>query len=143
VEKITNSFTMKKDVQIVRKEFRSSADARYFHRLHGVLLVLNGLSTIAAGKLLGDPQRTVADWVKQFEQHGLDGLRDKEKSGRPSVLDSSQIKSLKIALKKRPQNFGLDGNAWTGALVCEFLKKTFGVSLTVRHSLRLLKACEE
>jgi len=134
---------MKKQTESIRKEFRRSAEARYMHRLHGVLLVLNGLSTVAAGKLMGDPQRTVAAWVNEFQRHGLRGLCDKEKSGRPAALDTAQMKSLKLALRKAPGHEGLESDTWTGALVSAFLKKSFGVNLTVRHSRRLLQSLQD
>lgn len=135
-----NFFTMKDDAQTIRKEFRRTAEARYIHRLHAVLVVLKGLSTVAAGKLLGDPQPSISRWVTQFRKHGPTSLRDREKPGRPSALNPIQMKSFALALRKAPSAAGLEGKAWTGVLVCIFLKKRFGVRLTIRHSRRLLKS---
>ena len=133
---------MKDDIKAIRKEFRSSADARYIHRLHGVLLVLNGLSTVEAGKMLGDPQRTVSEWMIQYRKGGLDALRDGEKPGRPGVLDAQKKRSLSAALKKTPQDFGLEGDMWTGLLVSEYLRKELGIELTMRHARRILRTLE-
>lgn len=131
---------MKKEIQIIRKQFRRSEEARYIHRLHGVLLVLLGLSTVKAGKLLGDPQRTVAQWAIRFKAHGLDGLNDAEKSGRPSILNAAQQKALRSALGKSPREAGLKGDEWSGPLLLSLLKKRYGITVTPRHSSRLLKA---
>ena len=131
---------MTDSIQIIRKEFRQSEEARYIHRLHGVLLVLLGLSTTKAGKLLGDPQRTVAHWVTQFKARGLDGLREAEKSGRPQILNDAQQEALRKALSKSPKDAGLIGDVWTGALVLSFLKKRYRTKITLRHCYRLLKA---
>lgn len=133
---------MKRDIETIRKEFRRSEEARYIHRLHGVLLVLLGLSTVKAGKLLGDPQRTVAYWVTQFKTHGLRGLKDAKKSGRPEVLTSTQKKSLLRSLTKSPIQSGLKGDTWTGALLASLLKKRYGITLSARHCHRLLKVFE-
>ena|SRR5258706_14405238 len=108
---------MKNDIEIIRREFRRSEEARYIHRLHGVLLVLLGLSTVKAGKLLGDPQRTIAHWVIQFKERGLRGLQEAEKSGRPGILTPAQKKALAHALAKLPKHSGLKADAWTGALI--------------------------
>jgi len=131
---------MKKDIAIIRKEFRRSEEARYIHRLHGVLLVLLGLSTVKAGKLLGDPQRTVAHWVGQWKTRGLSGLKDGEKSGRPGILNPKQREALASALAKLPADSRLKGEAWTGALVASLLKKRYGITLSPRHCHRLLQA---
>jgi transposase len=130
---------MNKDIKIIRTEFRRSSEARYIHRLHGVLLVLLGLSTVKAGKLLGDPQRTVAQWVIQFKKQGLDGLRGAEMAGRPAKLSLAQKEALFNALTKSPKDSGLDGDRWTNVLVSSLLAKRFGVTLTVRQCTRLLR----
>ena len=131
---------MNKDIKIIRAEFRRSSEARYIHRLHGVLLVLLGLSTVKAGKLLGDPQRTVAQWVIQFKKDGLESLRDPERPGSPGKLSPAQKEALSSALTKSPKDSGLDGDKWTNALVSSFLAKRFGVTLSVRQCTRLLRA---
>jgi len=127
---------------IIRREFRRSEEARYVHRLHGVLLVLLGSSTVTAGKLLGVPQRTIAHWAIAFRKRGLDGLREVSRPGRPAVLNRRQENALLAAIRKSPTDVGLVGNRWTGARVAEFLRKRHGIDLTMRHCRRLLRACE-
>ena len=129
---------MKNDIEIIRAEFRRSDEARYIHRLHGVLLVLLGLSTVKAGELLGDPQRTVAHWVGQFKAHGLDGLRDAEKSGRPGALTEAQRAAVAKALTKSPKESGFDADSWTNALLASLLKKRYSVTLSARQCSRLI-----
>jgi transposase len=129
---------MKNDIEIIRNEFRRSDEARYIHRLHGVLLVLLGLSTAKAGELLGDPQRTVAHWVGQFKAHGLDGLRDAEKSGRPGALTKEQRAAVAKTLTKLPKESGFEADSWTNALLLSLLKKRYGITLSIRQCSRLL-----
>ena len=134
---------MKNDIEIIRAEFLRSADARYIHRLHGVLLVLLGLSTVKAGKLLGDPQRTIAHWVAQFKARGLDGLKDAEKSGRPEILSSQQKEIISLALASPPRKAGFDADAWTNVILASLLKERFGLVLSVRHCSRLLRTLKQ
>jgi len=134
---------MNNAVIIIRREFRRSKEARYIHRLHGVLLVLLGSSAVEAGKLLGVPQRTIAHWVIEFKRHGLDGLVEAKNTGRPASLNPRQQKTLFLALKKAPTDVGLTGDRWTGARVAEFLRKRHGINLTMRHCRRLLRAYEK
>lgn len=129
-----------KTIRAIHKEFRRSQESRYIHRLHGVLLVISGMSRAQASELLGVPLRTIASWVNMFNKYGLDGLHDAEKSGRPTTLDDKQKQLLKAALNKSPEDFGLNGSVWTGLLVSEFLNKQCGVKFTMRHSRRILKS---
>lgn len=131
---------MNDDIKIIRDEFHRSEEARYIHRLHGVLLVLLGLNTVKAGKLLGDPQRTVAHWVIQFKARGLAGLKEAEKSGRPETLSPAQKEMLANVLAKLPRDAGMKADAWTGLSLSSFLKKKCDVKLTTRHCSRLLQA---
>ena len=133
---------MNVETQTIRKEFRRSKEARYIHRLHGVLLVERGLSTVKAGKLLGTPQRTVAGWVKTFKQGGLIALEDEEKTGRPSQLSPKARRGLEAALIRSPADFGLEGEVWTGERVSSFLERRFGLTLTMRQGRRILRAFE-
>jgi Winged helix-turn helix len=67
----------------LQDEIRRSQEARYDHRLHGVLLVAQGINCCQVAELLGDAPRTVAYWVEKFEQKGLTGLQEGARSGRP------------------------------------------------------------
>lgn len=70
----------------LQDEIRRSPDARYDHRLHGVLLVAEGMSCRQVAAALGDSHGTVANWVARFEQSGFGGLNDREGRGRRSRL---------------------------------------------------------
>ena len=67
----------------LQDEIRRSEESRYDHRLHGVLLVAQGLTCPEVAKLLGDAPRTVEYWIGSFEKRGLAGLQEGERSGRP------------------------------------------------------------
>src|ERR1035438_7182799 len=54
----------------------------YDHRLHGVLLVAQGMSCPEVAGLLGDAPRSVENWVRHFETNGLAGLQEGEHPGR-------------------------------------------------------------
>ena len=47
---------------------------RYNHRLHGLLLIAQGMSALEVAQLLGDAPRTVQSWVRRFEEKGLAGF---------------------------------------------------------------------
>src|SRR5438105_15744922 len=93
----------------LQDEIRRSEESRYDHRLHGVLLVAQGMNCCQVAELLGDAPRTVAYWVEKFEQKGLAGLQEAARSGRPSKLDADQLADLQRVLRGKPSEVGLAG----------------------------------
>lgn len=123
----------------LQDEIRRSPDARYDHRLHGVLLVAQGMSCRKAAAALGDAPRTVEYWVHRFEEDGFAGLSDGERSGRPSRLGARDRARVEQALRRSPADYGLPANLWDGPLLSSFLKEKFGVTLRVRQCQRLFR----
>src|SRR5271154_458982 len=91
----------------LQQEIQRSEDSRYDHRLHGVLLVAQGLSCPEVARLLGDAPRSIEYWVHRFEQQGLGGLTEGERSGRPSRLSEKRIKEINRVLRQRPSDAGM------------------------------------
>ena len=98
----------------LQDEIRRSEESRYDHRLHGVLLVAQGLNCCQVADLLGDAPRTVAYWVERFEEDGFAGLQEGARSGRPSKLKPDQIADLQRVVRGKPSEVGLSGNLWDG-----------------------------
>jgi transposase len=123
----------------LQDEIRRSDESRYDHRLHGVLLVAQGMSCHQVSELLGDAPRSVAYWVRRFESEGLTGLTEEERSGRPRRLSQEQIQSIDLALRLRPTDFGLTGNLWDGKTLSAYVKSQWNVSLCTRQCQRLFR----
>ena len=126
-------------VLALQDEIRRTDESRYDHRLHGVLLVAQGLSCREVARLLGDAPRTVAYWVRRFEEEGLAGLAEGERPGRPRRLSKEQLEEVSGVLRKSPVDFGLSANLWDGKTLSEFVAKRCGITLGVRQSQRLFR----
>src|ERR1039457_6245304 len=100
---IADSATM---VLGLQDEIRRSEESRYDHRLHGVLLVAQGLTCPVVARLLGDAPRTVEYWVRTFEEKGLGGLVEGARSGRPGRLSEKQIQQIGGILRRTPREVG-------------------------------------
>jgi transposase len=124
---------------VLQQEIRRSEEARYDHRLHGVLLVAEGLSCPEAARLLGDAPRTLEYWVRRFEQDGLTGLVEGEHPGRPSRLSDRQIQHINAALRGKPSDVGMRVNLWDGKTLSAWLKKEYSIDLGVRQCQRLFR----
>lgn len=120
----------------LRDEIRRSQEARYYHRLHAVLLVAEGVTCPAAAALLGDAPRTVQYWVRRFEEEGFAGLVDADRPGRPKKLSEKQLSEVSKAVCKSPRDFGMTTNSWDGKTLSAFIQQQFGLDLGVRQCQR-------
>jgi len=123
----------------IQDEIRRSPESRYDHRLHGVLLIAQGLSCPHVAHLLGDSPRTVHYWVHRFESEGLAGLVDGQRSGRPTRLSDEQLDEIGLVLRKSPSDIGLSANLWDGKLLSSYIAQKYDVQLGVRQSQRLFR----
>ena len=126
-------------IMAIQDEIRRNDASRYDHRLHGVLLVAQGLTCPQVGQLLGDAPRTVVNWVQRFESKGLAGLSDGERPGRPGRLNEKQLAKVQAALRSSPAKFGLPTQMWDGPTLSAYLANNLGVSLKVRQCQRLFR----
>jgi transposase len=126
-------------VLALQDEIRRSHESRYDHRLHGLLLVAQGMSCRQVAELLGDGPRTVAYWVRRFEGEGLAGLAEADRPGRPRRLSPSQLDEIDAALRRFPSDFGLGVHLWDGKTLSAFVRQQWGISLGVRQCQRLFR----
>lgn len=135
--KISDAQTM---ILALQDEIRRSDEARYDHRLHGVLMVATGMSCRQTSIVLGDAPRTVENWVHRFEKKGLGGLAEAERPGRPPRLSPTQLARVEKALRQTPAEAGVKGGGvWDGKTLSIYLKEQFGVDLKTRQCQRLFR----
>jgi len=123
----------------LQDEIRRSAESRYDHRLHGVLMVAQGMNCCRVAQLLGDAPRTVEYWVHRFEAKGLAGLQEGTRLGRPARLTPSQVVEIQGALRQRPADFGLSGNLWDGKTLAAHIQRTYSITLGARQCRRFFR----
>lgn len=126
-------------VLALQDEIRRSEESRYDHRLHGVLMVAQGLTCTEVANLLGDAPRTVAYWVQRFEEEGLAGLAEGDRPGRPRRLKPEQLEQIGAAIRGSPVDWGLNNNLWDGKTLSEFIFREWKITLGVRQCQRLFK----
>lgn len=121
----------------IQQEIVRSEEARYDHRLHGVLLVCAGKSCYEVADLLGHSPRTIQYWIERFEQSGFAGLQDQERKGRPAKIDERTFKKVNEDLRQLPRDLGYEQNLWDGKLLSHHLQVKHNVRLGVRQCQRL------
>ena len=123
----------------LQDEIRRSEDSRYDHRLHGVLLVAQGMTCPQVAEWLGDTRRTVEYWVGRFEDRGLAGLTEGVRSGRPRRLTDTQLARIDRVLRQSPRDVGVRGNVWDGKALAAWVAQQFAIDLGVRQCQRLFR----
>ena len=121
----------------IRQEIERTEEARYDHRLHGLLLVAKGMSARQAALWLDESERSVQRWVNRFEQRGFPGLREGERPGRPARLDDKQWQRLEQDLRGSPRECGFEQTLWDGKLLAAHVRSRYRVELGVRQCQRL------
>lgn len=123
----------------LQDEIRRSDESRYDHRLHGVLLVAQGMTCPEVARLLGDAPRSVEYWVRRFEKDGLAGLLEGERPGRPRRLSEKQMEAVDRILRRPPREAGLSGNIWDGKTLRAWIEQKYDVRLGVRQCQRIFR----
>ena len=123
----------------LQDEIRRSEESRYDHRLHGVLLVAQGMTCPEVASLLGDAPRSVEYWVGRFKKDGLAGLLEGERPGRPRRLSEKQMAAVDRVLRRPPREVGLSGNIWDGKTLSMWMEQKYGVRLGVRQCQRIFR----
>jgi len=106
---------------------RVSEESRYDHRLHGVLLVAQGMTCPEVSRLLGDAPRSVEYWIRRFEARGLAGLVEGGLSGRPRRLSESQLREIDTVLRRTPRDVGLTGTLWDGKTLRAWMERQLSI----------------
>ncbi len=121
----------------IQDEIGRSEEARYDHRLHGVLLVTQGFSCALVATWFGQDARTVARWVRRFETRGFAGLHEGERPGRPARLSPRQVAAVARVLRQPPRALGYAQTLWDGKLLAHHVATRYGLALGVRQCQRL------
>ena len=101
-----------------------------------MLLVLN---VIYEGKISAQVARDLhrnkswaSDWLKRYNKEGINGLKTRHKSGRPSEISEEIRYQIRKELKE--SNYG-----WTTKQVEELIIKKSGIKYHFNHIYRILR----
>lgn len=122
----------------LRRLARQETNGRVTCRLLAVANALGGMSRERAAHQGGMDRQTLRDWVIRFNAEGIEGLRDRPKSGRPAWLDEGQLASFKALVRRGPDPERDGVSTWRAKDLCRIVADRFGVSYTENGMLRLL-----
>ena len=122
----------------LRATARREPNARTRVRLLGVANALSGMPVAAAARAVGAGRATLYDWLGRYRAEGIEGLRDRPKSGRPRLLTPEQDAAFKARIEAGPDH-AKDGvtTAFRGVDMRRLLKEEFEVEAGLSSAYQL------
>jgi transposase len=124
----------------LRRRARRERDGRVSARLIALANVLDGMSRAAAARAAGMDRQTLRDWVIRFNAAGVEGLRDRPRSGRRAWLGEGQQATLKAIVLRGPDPERDGISAWRIVDLCRIAEERYGVVYREGGMRRLIKA---
>ena len=105
-------------------------------RLLAVSLYLECHNRALVARQLKVARRSVNNWVSEYLAHGLAGLEDKPRYGKPSALSDKQKQQLSRFIDSSTQTD--NGGRLTGMHIKEYIETEFGVHYHPSHIYKIL-----
>ena len=126
-------------IELMQHELQSNiGDERFRVKLRAVLLKHTGLSNKQIADELNVSTETIRRWILTFNDQGYEALREKDRSGRPTSLNSKQKEKIINLLKEHPISEGYHVTEWTIKMVQDTVLKKFNTFLSRSSAHRLL-----
>ena len=113
------------NVMVLEEAYRRERNPKVKERILMVMGVLDGKTTRQVAAHLHCPQPNIVYWKRRFEQEGLNGLKDKPRSGRPPKVASWKLERVKTLVEKK--------QCWTATEVMKLIHENTGVQLSLIH----------
>ena len=127
-----------RDAAGLRQAAARSRDAKAARRMLALALVLEGVSRATAARSCGMDRQSLRDWVHRYNAEGLEGLSDRPRSGRPSLLTPTQMADLEQVIAAGPDP-AVDGVVrWRCVDLQRVVDERFEVEIAERTMAKLV-----
>jgi transposase len=129
--------------EAIKSQLRKDEKFSQGVRLYAVYQISLGKTAEELKELYFTSHKSICNWVHRYNAEGVEGLKDRPRSGRRSRLEEAQKGKIKAAVLESPSLEGFSSGVWTWALVSEYIRRNFGVSYkkaqiyNILHSLGL------
>lgn len=133
-------FRVQEKLMRLKKEAEQEGAYRVANRIHAILLNHDGQSSGKIAEVLKRPRSRVSQWLKDYEEHGYEGILEGHRSGRPARLTSEQKKILGDLIDSGPVAYGSLSGIWTSILIAEVIQDEFSITYHPGHVRKLLSS---
>ena len=117
-----------------------AAPARAVERAQLVWRARRGARVPAVARALGVCEATVRLWLTRFNAHGVEGLADAPRAGRPPTYTPEGVGEVIAASLTKPDALGLPFGAWTLDRLTAYLQEGKGLAISRSRIGELLQA---
>ncbi len=118
--------------------YRDGKTHSFRQRCQMVLLKSERRSSLEVVNILGSCEMTVNNWLKRYQQYGIEGLRTRPGRGRKSILRIEDLELVKAQVKASRQRISL-----AQAELEASLGKDFSVTTLKRYLKKTVAAINE
>lgn len=118
--------------QELENGYRNGKTHSFRQRCQIILLKSENRTSLEIAAILGGCEMTVNNWLKRYEQSGIEGLLTRAGRGRKSILKAEDLEPVKEAVKKSRQRLSQAqveleanlGRSFSASTLKRYLKKT-------------------
>jgi transposase len=133
--------TIQKLIRLCKQAAQEGA-YRVARRLHAVVLNMEGRAAPEIATVLKVHRSKVSLWLHHWQQHGMEGILEGQRCGRPTQLSDQQLQTLADILDSGPVAYGFHSGVWTCPMVSRVIEEEFSVTYHPAHVSRILHQLE-
>jgi len=107
-------------------------------RLAAAKDLLNGSSQSQVARRYGVSRTTASRWHRSIVVKGVDGMRKRRATGRPSRLTADQVDTIRRMYFEGALAHGFSRDRWTTGKLAEAIERKFGIRYDQDHVGRLM-----
>jgi transposase len=107
-------------------------------RLAAARELLSGLTQSQVARRFGVSRTTASRWQRSIVVKGVDGMRKRRATGRPSRLTADQVEAIRIIYCEGAQAHGFSTDRWTTGKLAVVIERRFGIRYDQDHVGRLM-----
>ncbi len=123
----------------MRGKGRAEVDRRAAMRMLAIANALEGMSRSEVARLADTTDHVLFDAVKRYNVEGIDGLRDRPRSGRPAKMTEAQRGALRAIVITGPDIEAEGTSSCMREDLCEIAREKWGVDYAVKSMDRTLR----
>jgi transposase len=122
-----------KNLMALRQQAQTDKAPRVALRIQGIMLSLAKHSVSEIARLLHVHRSAAQDWILAWNMHGITGLYEGHRSGRPGALDEAAAERLRDIVESGPVAYGLQTGVWTSPMIAQIIAEEFDVHYHPGH----------
>ncbi len=119
----------------LRSQNRDDMETR---RLAAAEELRNGVTQSQVARRYGVSRTTASRWQRSIVVKGVEGLRKRRATGRPSRLTADQVDGIRNMYLDGARAYGFSTDRWTTGKLAEAIERKFGIRYDQDHVGRLM-----